>query len=54
MLNIEDSILIIIDIQERLVLASKYGEEVANNMTKVAKDLTNPKRNAILFYISFK
>ncbi len=37
MLNPEKSALVIIDIQERLVLASKYGEEVANNMTKVAK-----------------
>ena len=37
MLNIEDSALVIIDIQERLVQASKYGEEVAQNMTKVAK-----------------
>ena len=36
MLNPEKSALVIIDIQERLVLASKYGEEVANNMTKVA------------------
>ena len=37
MLNIEDSALVIIDIQDRLVQASKYGEEVAQNMTKVAK-----------------
>ena len=29
MLNIEDSALVIIDIQDRLVQASKYGEEVA-------------------------
>ncbi len=37
MLNIENSALVIIDIQERLVLASKYGEEVAQNMAKLAK-----------------
>lgn len=37
MLNIEDSVLVIIDIQDRLVLASKYGTEVAENMTKMAK-----------------
>ncbi len=37
MLNPETSALVIIDIQERLVLASKYGEETANNMTKIAK-----------------
>lgn len=37
MLNIENSILVIIDIQDRLVLASKYGQEVAENMTKLAK-----------------
>lgn len=37
MLNIENSALVIIDIQDRLVQASKYGEEVAQNMTKVAK-----------------
>ena len=37
MLNIEDSILIIIDIQERLVPASKYGAESAQNMTKLSK-----------------
>ncbi len=37
MLNIEDSILVIIDIQDRLVQASKYGAEVAENMAKLAK-----------------
>lgn len=37
MLNVEDSILVIIDVQERLVGASKYGNEVAENMTKLAK-----------------
>ena len=37
MLNIEDSILVIIDIQERLVLASKYGTETAQNMAKLSK-----------------
>lgn len=37
MLNIENSVLVIIDIQERLVQASKYGTEVAANMTKLAK-----------------
>lgn len=37
MLKIEDSILVIIDIQERLVLASKYGAEAAQNMAKIAK-----------------
>lgn len=37
MLNIENSVLVIIDIQERLVQASKYGAEVASNMAKLAK-----------------
>lgn len=37
MLDTENSALIIIDIQEKLVLASKYGQEAANNMTKLAK-----------------
>lgn len=37
MLNIENSILVVIDIQERLVLASKYGQDTANNMAKLAK-----------------
>jgi nicotinamidase-related amidase len=37
MLNVEDSILVIIDVQERLVGASKYGNDVAENMTKLAK-----------------
>lgn len=37
MLNIETSALVIIDIQEKLVNASKYGIDVANNMAKVAK-----------------
>jgi len=37
MLNIEDSALVIIDIQEKLVSASKYGLETATNMTKIAK-----------------
>jgi len=36
MLNIENSALVIIDIQEKLVLASKYGIETANNMVKLA------------------
>lgn len=37
MLDIEKSALVIIDIQERLVAATKYGIEVAQNMAKVAK-----------------
>lgn len=37
MLNIEDSALIIIDIQDKLVMASKYGAEVATNAAKLAK-----------------
>lgn len=37
MLNIENSALVIIDIQERLVQASKYGQQVAANMAKVAQ-----------------
>lgn len=37
MLDIEKSALVIIDIQERLVMASKYGQETADNMTKIAK-----------------
>ena len=37
MLNRENSVLVIIDIQERLVLASKYGAEVSANMSKLAK-----------------
>jgi nicotinamidase-related amidase len=37
MLNRENSVLVIIDIQERLVLASKYGVEVSANMSKLAK-----------------
>lgn len=37
MLNVEDSILVIIDVQEKLVGASKYGNEVASNITKLAK-----------------
>lgn len=37
MLNIENSALVIIDIQERLVQASKYGIETAVNMAKIAK-----------------
>lgn len=37
MLNIETSALIIIDIQDRLVKASQYGEEAANSMIKMAK-----------------
>lgn len=37
MLNIEDSALVIIDIQDRLVQASKYGLEIAQNMSKVSK-----------------
>lgn len=37
MLNIEDSILVVIDIQEKLVLASKYGTETAQNTAKLTK-----------------
>lgn len=37
MLNIENSALIIIDVQDKLVMASKYGEEVAQNTTKLAE-----------------
>ena len=37
MLNIEDSILVVIDIQEKLVLASKYGTETAQNAVKLTK-----------------
>lgn len=37
MLNIEQSALLIIDIQEKLVMASKYGPEVATNVAKLAK-----------------
>ena len=37
MLNIENSALVIIDIQEKLVAATKYGTEVAQNMAKIAK-----------------
>lgn len=37
MLNIKDCALVIIDIQDRLVLASKYGPSAAENMTKIAK-----------------
>ncbi len=37
MLNIESSILVVIDIQEKLVLASKYGQDAANNMAKLVK-----------------
>ncbi len=37
MLEIENSALVIIDIQDRLVMASKYGNEAAINMTKLAK-----------------
>ena len=37
MLNIEDSVLVVIDIQDRLVLASKYGVDVANAMSKAAR-----------------
>ncbi len=37
MLNIENSTLLIIDIQDKLVLASKYGHEAAENMVKLAK-----------------
>ena len=37
MLNIEDSALVIIDIQDRLVQASKYGAETAQNMVKLSK-----------------
>ena len=40
MLNIEDSLLVIIDIQDRLVGASKYGLEVAQNTSKLAKAAT--------------
>lgn len=37
MLNIENSALVIIDLQERLVAASKYGTEIAVNTGKLAK-----------------
>lgn len=37
MLNVEDSVLVVIDIQDRLVLASKYGVDVAEVMAKAAK-----------------
>ncbi|MDE6137971.1 MAG: isochorismatase family protein [Candidatus Gastranaerophilales bacterium] len=37
MLNRENCALVIIDIQDRLVLASKYGQEVSMNMSKLAK-----------------
>ncbi|MBO5384835.1 hydrolase [bacterium] len=37
MLNIEQSALVIIDIQDKLVMASKYGTEVADNASKLAK-----------------
>ena len=37
MLNIEDSVLVVIDIQDRLVLASKYGIDVANTMVKAVR-----------------
>lgn len=37
MLNIEASVLVVIDIQDRLVLASKYGVDVANAMSKAAR-----------------
>ena len=37
MLNIETSALVVIDIQERLVIASKYGNDAAKNMAKIAK-----------------
>ncbi len=37
MLDINNSILVIIDIQDRLVLASKYGLNSAQKMTKLAK-----------------
>lgn len=37
MLNIENSALVIIDVQERLVLASKYGNDVSKNALKLAK-----------------
>jgi len=37
MLDIDNSILVIIDIQDRLVQATKYGISTAQNMTKLAK-----------------
>lgn len=37
MLDINNSILVIIDIQDRLVQASKYGLSAVQNMTKLAK-----------------
>ena len=37
MLNIETCALVIIDIQEKLVLASKYGQDIVNNMIKISK-----------------
>ncbi len=37
MLNIENCSLVIIDIQDKLVMASKYGNEVTANASKLAK-----------------
>lgn len=37
MLDIENSALVIIDIQEKLVMASKYGNDVSKNASKIAK-----------------
>ncbi len=37
MLNIETSALVVIDIQEKLVMAAKYGVETAENMAKLTK-----------------
>lgn len=40
MLNIENCSLVIIDIQEKLVLASKYGADVVTNASKLSKAAT--------------
>ncbi len=37
MLNIQDSILVIIDVQEKLVNAASNGTKISSNMTKLAK-----------------
>lgn len=37
MLDIENSALVIIDIQEKLVMATKYGSDVTKNASKIAK-----------------
>ena len=49
MLNIESSALVIIDIQDKLVQASKYGEEVANNTSILYGGSCKPSNAAELF-----